>query len=107
MGCFRRRREGLCISRSLALFSVQGNSELLRFVDLEKCTDPLLLESLEKKGFQVGRATRDIDHPGYVRWQHLLASLHRLGDKCSANVATRVGLPHNRVEALVGSQGNY
>jgi len=104
---FRRRREALCIPPSLALFSVQGNGELLRFVDLEKCTDPQLLESLEKKGFQVGRSTRDLYYPHYVRWEHLLASLHRLGDKCSANVATRVALPQNRVETLIGSPATY
>ena len=42
-----------CLVITIDYISRQGNGELLRFIDLEKCTSPKLLEDLERKGFQV------------------------------------------------------
>jgi len=41
-----------------------------------------------------------------MMWQHF-APLVLLGNQCSANVATTMTLPQNRVETLIGSQVNY
>ncbi|KAI0233993.1 Cyclic nucleotide-binding domain-containing protein 2 [Lamellibrachia satsuma] len=48
-------------------FIAKGNGELLRFIDLEKCTNPLLLEDLENKGFQFLNTSRPNDPPGVDR----------------------------------------
>ena len=48
-----------------------------------------------------------LGYPGSVRWLHILAPHIRLVHLYSANVATRVPLPQNRVEMLIGSQANY